>query len=61
MLGLRNARKTLGKEREETARSLSFTNNELEIFHTAWGRRSFIVSEFVQGNPNNSLAACVNL
>ena len=44
-----------------------FTNNELEIFNTALGglvrywNFSFIVSELVQVNPDNSLAECVNL
>ena len=43
------------------------TNNELEIFNTALGvlvrdlNFSFIVSELVQVNPDNSLAECVNL
>ena len=45
----------------------SFTNNELEIFNTALGglvqywNFSFIVSELVQENPDNSLAEYVNL
>ena len=42
-------------------------NIELEIFNTARGglvrywNYSFIVSELVQVNPDNSLAECVNL
>ena len=45
----------------------SFTNNELQIFNTALGSLvwywnfSFIVSELVQVNPDNSLTECVNL
>ena len=41
----------------------SFTNNELEIFNTARGfwNFSFIASQLVQVNPDNSLAECVNL
>ena len=45
----------------------SFTNNEVEIFNTAldglvrYWNISFIVSELVQVNPDNSVAECVNL
>ena len=39
----------------------SFTNNELEIVNTAASCGIELSRSFVQVNPDNSLAECVNL